>query len=166
MRRLMKAGALLCLLLVSILSGAAQDAEGALDADRCVAAAVADWSPPQTLEEASVLQEALAQLIAGCRAEAEAESGDAEEGLTDADADFPRTMYVTSRAPRINVRRYASTSSAIVATLAHAAPVEVLGRARGASYRGNAVWYRIDAGYVHRLLLGGTETATAATPPP
>lgn len=164
MRRLMRSGALVCLTLGAVLSGAAQDAGEADEVDACVAAVTADWSLPQTVEEAKARQEALAELVAGCSAgtAAGAESGsvgDAEEGLSEADSGFPRTMYVTSRVPRINVRRYASTSSAVVATLAHAAPVEVLGRAQGASYRGNAVWFRIGAGYVHSLLLGETKPA-------
>ena len=126
----------------------------------------ADWSPPQTVEEAITLQEALAELVAGCGTEAEAETEGAEEGLSDADHEFPRTMYVTSRVPRINVRRYASTSSAIVGTLAFAAPVEVLARARGASYRGNAVWWRVGEGYVHSLLLGEAQPAPLSIPTP
>ncbi len=154
------------LMLGAVLTGAAQDANEAFDADACVAAAVADWSPPQTLEEATSLQEALAELVAGCGTEAEAETEGAEEGLSDADNEFPRTMYVTSRVPRINVRRYASTSSAIVGTLAYAAPVEVLARARGASYRGNAVWWRVGEGYVHSLLLGEAQPAPLSIPTP
>ena len=88
-------------LLASSLSGLAQDAEtdATVDADACVAAAVADWSLPQTLAEALDLQEALDELIAECGAGAVAddETEGAADEMTDADGDLPRTMYVSSR---------------------------------------------------------------------
>ena len=137
MRILMIAGVLV-LMLSTILTGAAQDANEAVEADACVAAAVADWSLPQTLAEALDLQEALDELIAACGAEilADEEEADAEDEMTDADCDFPRTMYVSSRVPRINVRREPSTDSTIVTTLAFASPVEVIRQGRGGELPG------------------------------
>ena len=101
----------LVLMLSAVLTGAAQDSNEAVDADACVAAAVADWSLPQTLAEALDLQEALDELIAECGAEVVAvdETEGAGDEMSDADGDLPRTMYVSSRVPRINVRREPST---------------------------------------------------------
>lgn len=160
------ASALAVLALGGALTGAAQESSDALDADACVAAATADWSLPQTLEEVIALQEALAELVADCEAEAGAETEGADDETSDAEGDFPRRMYVTSRVPRINVRREPSTSSEVVATLAFAAPVEVLERVEGDSYRENVWWYRTEAGYIHSLLLGETKPAPLPTPIP
>lgn len=160
------ASALAVLALGGALTGAAQESSEALDADACVAAATADWSLPQTLEEVTALQEALAELVADCEAEAGAETEGAEDETSDAEGDFPRTLYVTSRVPRINLRREPSTSAEVVATLAFAAPVEALERVEGDSYRENVWWYRTEAGYIHSLLLGETKPAPLPTPTP
>ena len=83
--------------------------------------------------------------------------------MSDADGDFPRTMYVSSRVPRINVRREPSTDSTIVSTLAFASSVEVSARVEGESYQDNVIWFRVQSGgadaYIHSLLLSETKPA-------
>ena len=171
MRILMIAGVLI-LMLSTVLTGAAQDANEAVDADACVAAAVADWSLPQTLAEALDLQEALDELIAECGGEVVAvdETEGVADELSDADGDLPRTMYVSSRVPRINVRREPSTDSTIVSTLAFASSVEVSARVEGESYQDNVIWFRVQSGgadaYIHSLLLSETKPAPLPTPTP
>ena len=170
--RILMIGGVLILMLSTILTGAAQDANEAVDADACVVAAVADWSLPQTLAEALDLQEALDELIAECGAEVVAvdETEGVADEMSDADGDLPRTMYVSSRVSRINVRREPSTDSTIVSTLAFASSVEVSARVEGESYQDNVIWFRVQSGgadaYIHSLLLSETKPAPLPTPVP
>ena len=171
MCKLTKIGVLVLTLCIA-LTGAAHETTEAVDSDVCVKNAVQDWSLPQTIEEALSLRDALDELIARCGGEAALADDTValEDELLDADCDFPRTMYVSSRVPRINVRHEPSTDSRIVGTLAHGAAVEVLGRVEGESFMESVLWYRTQSGendaYIHSMLLGKSKPAPLPTPMP
>ena len=154
---------LLVLIFCIVLTIAAQETTEAVDPDTCVEITAQEWSLPQTLEEALSLREALDELIARCGGEAVLANDTvaSEDELFAADCDIPRTMYVISRVPRINVRSEPSTRSRIVGTMARGAAVDVFALVEGERFMDSVFWYRtqIDGNdvYIHSKLLGKTK---------